>query len=299
MGRGGFPRQNPCCSPFPCPLLALPRLSLLQAVPLTLLGGKKQRERAPGWAQKRAASESAPPAARQRGEILLSEADRGFTRLHYGTRASNKSSEAHKRTQANAESAPHAPGASPGSVCFRWLQGASGGRGGQSQVRSRTQHAWMAQGITPVRLQPGWRGEGEAPGSPQPPAQAWRAVWGGEGARCCQKGARPLRATAAGWWPRGDVRLRRGREPRGSTPRHTEHGGEAGQGPRSSPHEAVPPGVSPGRAAGTVGVGTVRRQSRWQSEPGAAGGSRRPAEADLFASLPAFLLPHFFPMTSA
>lgn len=149
VGRAGFPRQNPCCSPFPCPLLALPRLSLLQAVPLTLLGGEKQRERAPGWAQKRAASESAPPAARQRGEILLSEADRGFTRLHYGTRASNKSSEAHKRTQANAESAPHAPGASPGSVCFRWLQGASGGRGGQSQVRSRTQHAWMAQGISP------------------------------------------------------------------------------------------------------------------------------------------------------
>lgn len=179
------------------------------------------------------------------------------------------------------------------------LQGASGGRGGQSQVRSRTQHAWMSQGITPGRLQPGWRGEGKAPGSPQPPAQAWRAVRGGEGARCCQKGARPLRATAAGRWPRGDVRLQRGWEPRGSTPRHTEHGGEAGQGPRSSPHEAVPPGVSPRRAAGTAGVGAVRRESRRQSEPGAAGGSRRPAEADLFACLPAFLLPHFFPMTSA
>lgn len=39
-GRGGFPSQSPCCSRFPFPPPALPRLSLPQAVPLTPLWGK-------------------------------------------------------------------------------------------------------------------------------------------------------------------------------------------------------------------------------------------------------------------
>lgn len=306
-GRGGFPSQSPCCSRFPFPPPALPRLSLPQAVSLTPLGGKLgEKGLGLGTAPRGAALGERGSERRQHKEGKLCFQSLTEASFAHGTGREHPIKTARHTHAQRQRLRPHPRASVPArSHPTGGLQAA-----GEGEARSGAGRGTPGcPRRSPLR---GSSREGEgkkrhpvAPGRPPALGEPCGTERAACAAAACRGAARraltPCEPQRLDGGPGGDVRLRRGQEPRGSAPRHTEHAGEAGQGGRSPRSSCPPPQASPPcacGAAGTAGVGAVTRSSRWQPEPGPLE-ARRPAEADLFACLPAFLLPHFFPMTSA